>query len=224
MKKVCGKMLTFDAATDNPLFQWEKGTNRYRNKTTGRFISKEAVYTLTQKRIENVKQDLGQIAQLLLDNKITLRSWQEQTAEVLKILHTQEYLLGVGGQKALKKSDYLEIGRELKNQYDYLRNFAVELTQGTITRAQFKARVDLYAEAAKVSFFRGEKVAAIRVGYTHAKRLLGIAEHCSQCPQYAARGIVLIDEVIFPTQACDCGTRCHCRLQFLTLEEAIAGS
>ncbi|MEW5859795.1 MAG: hypothetical protein AB1861_20820 [Cyanobacteriota bacterium] len=216
-------MLTFDAATDNPAFNWEKNSNRYRNKETGRFISKEAVYTLTQKRIEYVKGDLGSVGQLLLDGKINLKTWQQQTAETLKILHTQQYLLGVGGQKALKKSDYLEIGRELKNQYQYLRKFAVDLTQGKMSPAQFNARLSMYGDAAKVSFFRGEKVAAGRAGFTHGRRSLTSGHiHCSDCPVYAARGIVPIDEVVMPSVACQCRTNCKCRVTYFTLQEAIA--
>jgi hypothetical protein len=214
-------MLTFDAATDNPAFKWEKNSNRYRNKETGRFISKEAVYALTQKRIEYVKGDLATVGQLLLDGKINLKTWQQQTAETLKILHTQQYLLGVGGQKALQKSDYLEIGRELKNQYQYLRNFAVDLTQGKMSPAQFNARLAMYADAAKVSYFSGEKVAAGRAGMPFAIRLLGAAEHCFSCPRIAARGVVPIEEVILPGRECECKSRCHCKLKYLSLEEAI---
>ena len=215
-------MIIIDAATENPAFKWEKNSNRYRNKETGRFISKEAVYTLTQKRIEYVKGDLGSVGQLLLDGKINLKAWQQQTAETLKILHTQQYLLGVGGQKALQKSDYLEVGRELKSQYQYLRNFAIDLTQGKMTPAQFSARLAMYADAAKVSFFRGEKVAAGRTGFTHGRRILGISEHCSDCPAITALGIVPIEELILPTQRCSCKIRCKCKIIYLTGEEAIA--
>lgn len=215
-------LLTFDAATDNPSFKWEKQTRRYRNKQTGRFISKEAVYALTASRIELAKSDLDTLGQLLLDGRISLKSWQQQTAETLKILHTQQYLLGVGGQKAIQKADYLEIGRELKNQYQYLRNFAVDLTQGTMTEAQFKARLKMYADAAKVSYFQGEKVAAARAGLPFAMRILGDAEHCISCPEIAARGVVPISKVVLPTRQCECRVKCRCKLRYLSLSEAIA--
>ncbi|ALF52255.1 hypothetical protein ACX27_04325 [Nostoc piscinale CENA21] len=208
-------LLSLDAATDNPNFKWEPQTRRYRNKLTGRFISKEAVYTLTSSRIELAKTDLNTLGQLLLDGKINLKSWQQQTAETLKILHTQQYLLGVGGQKAIQKNDYLEIGRELKNQYGYLRNFAIDLTQGTMTEAQFKSRVSMYADAAKVSYFQGEKVAATRAGFSHARRILGVAEHCSDCPAISSLGVVPISELILPTQRCSCRIRCKCRIEYL---------
>lgn len=211
-------MLTFDAATDNPEFNWEPQNRRYRNKQTGRFVSKEAVYTLTRKRIDLAKSDLSTLGNLLVEKKINLKVWQAETAETLKILHTQQYLLGVGGQKSIEKSDYLEIGRELKAQYAYLRNFAVELGLGKMTLGQFKARLEMYADATKVSYFRGEKTSAVRGGFTHGRRILSpVAEHCPECPSIAALGVVSISQLIMPTQACSCRVRCKCRIEFVNL-------
>jgi hypothetical protein len=152
---------------------------------------------------------------LLIDGKINLRTWQSTTAETLKTLHVQEYLLGVGGQGAIKKEDYLEIGRELKVQYQYLRNFAVELTQGKMTPAEALNRASMYGDAAKVSYFRGERTAAKNAGLTYGMRILGIAEHCTSCPAIAARGIVPIDELVMPTKECECMYRCKCRIKYL---------
>ncbi|MEH1789642.1 MAG: hypothetical protein V7L23_29830 [Nostoc sp.] len=168
---------------------------------------------------------MQQLGNLLLEGKITLRAWQEQFAESLKILHSQQYLLGVGGQSQIQKEDYLVLARELKNQYKYLRNFAVDLTKGVMSPAQFKIRAAMYAKAAKVSFFKGEKQAAKRSGLDGAYRILGKSDyHCPQCPQYAAKGVVPIDEVIYPTQQCDCRTGCLCNLVYVKLEDAIGST
>jgi hypothetical protein len=208
-------MLTFDAATDNPEYQYDPKLRRYRSKATGKFLRKEAIAFLTQGHIENVKSDLKTVSQLLIDEKINLKTWQTTTAETLKVLHVQEYLLGIGGQGAIKKEDYLEIGRELKIQYQYLRNFAVELTQGKMTPAEVLNRTSMYGDAAKVSFFRGEKTAAKRAGFSFGMRILGIAEHCPECLTYHARGIVPVDELIIPTQACSCMFKCKCSVKYL---------
>jgi hypothetical protein len=214
-------MLDF-AAIQNPAYQWEPQSRRYRDRLSGKFLSKQAIAQLTQLRIAQVTQDLQQLGNLLLDGKITLRAWQEQFAQSLKILHAQQYLLGVGGQSQIQKEDYLVLARELKNQYKYLRNFAVDLTKGVITPAQFRVRAGMYAKAAKISFFKGEGVAAKRSGLDGAYRVLGESDyHCQQCPQYAAMGTVPIDEVIYPTQKCDCRTSCLCSLIFARLEDVI---
>jgi hypothetical protein len=217
-----GKMLDFAVGTQNPLYQWEPKSRRYRDRTTGKFLSKSAIAQLTQLRIAQVTQDLHQLGDLLLTGKITLRAWQEQFAQSLKILHAQQYLLGVGGQSQIQKQDYLVLARELKNQYKYLRNFAVDLTRGVMSPAQFKVRAAMYAKAAKVSYFRGEKQAAKRSGLDGAYRVLGESDyHCPECPAIASLGVVPIDQIIFPTQQCSCRTGCLCKILYTKLADAI---
>lgn len=161
----------------------------------------------------------------LLNNKITLKTWQKQTAQLLKILHTQQYLLGVGGEAQIRQGDYEAIASELLAQYQYLQNFALNLTQGKVSPPQFKVRLGMYASATKVSFYRGEKEAARRSGLDGARRILGATDHhCAQCLEYAARGVVPIDELVFPTQECQCRTNCLCSLVYVRLEDVINNS
>lgn len=214
--------LDFATATQSPEYQWESVTRRYRSKETGRFLSPEVVKVLTLKRIELATTDLQTLGQLLLDGKISLKVWQQQTAESLKILHAQQYLLGVGGQSSIQKEDYLELGRELKNQYQYLRNFATDCTQGTMSVLQFKARLGMYALAAKVSYFAGERAAARRAGMTHGKRVLGVTDyHCADCLKYAGLGTVALVDLILPTQKCACRIQCRCAINYLSLEDTL---
>lgn len=208
--------LTFDAATDNPYFDYDIRTNRYRDLKTGRFLKKSTITALTEQRVELAKTDLSTIGNLLFDGKISLSTWQSETREVLKVLHAQQYLLGVGGKPQMQKSDYLNIGRELKNQYDYLANFAQELTEGKMTLQQAKARLQLYAESGKVSFYKGEQVANIRSGKGFARRILGMAVHCDECVEYFNRGVVPITELILPCQQCSCKNRCKCSVEYIS--------
>lgn len=211
----------FARSIEHPYFEWEPRTRRYRNKATGRFLSPQVVSVLTQQRIEQIKDDLQQVGDLLLTGKISLDTWQRQTAAILKILHAQQFLLAVGGASAIQKEDYLTIGRQLKSQYSYLRNFAVDCQSGTMTTAQFRARVNLYANSSKGSFFAGQRTAARKAGKTYGIRQLGDTKHCLECEQYAARGLTPIDETILPTEKCSCGANCACTVLFTTLEEAL---
>ncbi|MBD2492539.1 hypothetical protein [Aulosira sp. FACHB-615] len=202
-------------------YRWEPQSLRYRDTKTGRFLPQRAIASLIQLRISQVAQELQQLGDRLLSNQVTLKDWQLQTAQTLKILHTQQYMLGVGGDAQVQDSDLRAIAAELVNQYKYLQNFATDLTQERVSVAQFKVRLGMYASAAKVSYFRGEKEAAKRSGFNGAMRVLGDAEHCEDCPRYAALGAVPIDEVIYPTQECACRINCKCSLLWVKLEDAI---
>jgi hypothetical protein len=83
----------------------------------------------------------------------------------------------------------------------------------------------MYASAAKISYYRGEKEAARKSGLDGARRILGTTDHhCPQCLEYAARGTVPIDEVVFPTQQCQCKTNCLCSLVYVRLTDIINNS
>jgi hypothetical protein len=84
-----------------------------------------------------------------------------------------------------------------------------------MTRKQAEARIDLYAESGKVSYFKGEKTAASRAGKSFARRILGLAVHCEECLEYFDRGIVPLSELILPMQECSCRVRCKCSVEYL---------
>jgi hypothetical protein len=46
------------------------------------------------------------------------------------------------------------------------------------------------------------------------RKLDAQAQHCEDCMQYAARGVVPIGSVPLPGQRCACGSRCRCRVEY----------
>lgn len=201
-------------------YKWESSVRRYRDRTTGRFLSRKAVSDLTTLRISQVTQDLHKLGDSLLSNEITLKQWQEQFANQLKILHTQQFLLGVGGDSQIVDDDFKTISDKLINQYEYLQNFATDLTLGKVSPAQFKNRTRMYATASKISFFAGEIAAARNSGFNAASRVLADSEHCQDCINYAALGAVKLEDVILPKTFCKCRVQCLCNLVFSKIELA----
>lgn len=210
------------AATDNPEFLWDAKTGRYRYRDTKKFVSAEAVAALTQKRILAAQTDFQQLGQLLIDGKISLLTWQTETAGALKILRSQQYLLGVGGLARMMVADRLGIARQLKEQYAYLREFATTLRDEGMSRAQFFNRLGMYAESTASSYHAGQQSAARAQGYTHSRRQLGATDqHCQDCVRYAAADVQPIGDLPLPKEQCACGSRCRCSLLYLKLTEVI---
>jgi|LakMenEpi03Aug12_release.lakeMendotaPanAssembly.Ray.scaffolds.fasta_scaffold188378_2 hypothetical protein len=195
-------------------YKWESSVRRYRDRSTGRFLSRKTVADLTLLRIKQVTEDLQKLGDSLITGESTLRQWQQQFAESLKILHTQQFLLGVGGDSQIKDRDYKTISDILFEQYQYLQNFATELTQGKVSQPQFRNRVNLYAKASQISFYAGEVQAAKNSGFNAATRILADAEHCQDCLNYAALGAVRLENVILPKTKCACMVNCLCSLTF----------
>jgi hypothetical protein len=199
-------------------YKWESSVRRYRDRSSGRFLSRKTVADLTTLQITQVTQDLYKLGESLLSNEISLKQWQEQFANQLKILHTQQFLLGVGGDSQIVDDDFKTISDKLINQYEYLQNFATDLTLGKVSPAQFKNRTRMYATASKISFFAGEIAAARNSGFNAASRVLADSEHCQDCIKYAALGAVKLEDVILPKTFCLCLTECKCTLLFSKTE------
>lgn len=207
---------------DGREFTYDKRLNRFRYKDSGRLAPQSAVEALTRKRIDTIKQDLGTLNDLLVQRKLSLESWQQATAQTLKELHIENLLLGKGGLGNTTNLDYLAVGRQLKEEYRYLRGVADDLTQGKMTEAQFKARMDLYANKSRVSFEAGKQQARIESGLKSMRRHRGKTERsCADCVAYAAQGWQLIGSLPLPTVACKCGPNCDCWVEYSELSPDI---
>ena len=195
-------------------FTFDPITQRYRYKDSGKFVGKEAIRNLTQKAINQVTQDINVIADLLIQRKITIATWEETTAKALKNLYTWNFTLGAGGINNLGSREYGVLGAELKRQYQHLRNFAEELRQGKITEAQFRSRVQMYVQGARNTFERGRTEAHSKSGYRWEKRKRTKTDSCPECISYEARSWQPINTLPNPGMECRCRARCGCFKEF----------
>lgn len=201
-------------------FLWDAKSQRYRYADTKRFLSREAMLSLSRRQIEATQNDVGVIAQLLIDRKISLRTWQEQTAYTLKLLHLRQSILARGGVEQMKSGDYLEVARTLKSEYGYLRQLTQDVRDGKLTAAQFKARVGMYSAKSRFSFDKAEQALKKKIGYQYMRRFLGATDkHCSDCIYYFGLGLRRIGELPMPTESCRCRSRCKCTVRYYREEE-----
>jgi hypothetical protein len=218
-------------ATDIPSFRWDNKINRYRYNDTGRLLSPVAANAITQRRTDAATAEIRGLGESLIGGKISLEDWQRQTAVALKSLSIGQLELSRGGKRYTYGNDYLAVGRALKDQYRYLRQFAIDLnrgysvrkdgTQQEMTEARFKARLDMYAEkAAKLSTEIGKQANAFKDSKAYMQRHLGATDrHCAECLLYASQGIRPIGTLPLPTEACTCRSRCKCYVEYFDSSE-----
>lgn len=210
-------MLTLDALqTFSPEFIWDEKARRYKYAGTNRYLSREAMLNLTARQITQTKQDLATLGNLLTGGKISLATWQEETAKTLKSLHLRQAILARGGVDRMTANDYLQVGRTLKEEYGYLRNFAADTTTGQMSTAQFRDRLSMYADKSRVSYELANRQNHIDQGYVMMERTLGATDrHCGDCLRYAAAGPQPIGWLPMPTQGCVCRARCKCSVRYI---------
>lgn len=202
-------------------FKWDGSAQRYRNKTTGKFVKNSTILDLIEGNIQSKSNRMLESFNDLSQGKITLAEYQRENMEILKYLHTQQYLVAKGGFRTTTPEDYLAIARELKDtHYPALRKFANELREGNLTEAQARARIRNFAKASETMADFGQKSSAKQNGFTWGRRYLSAVEHCQDCPIYAAMGAVPIDNLILPGRHCECRFNCKCYVRYFKSKEA----
>lgn len=224
--------LDFDEADE---FYFDKATGRFRFRSgagKGQFAPRTAVLALTRANINARSAELIDLGDSLSNGDISLLDFQLSAAKLLKRIHVQSAILGANGVDQMTSQDWLRVARTLKTQFydgkdpDTGKRFGLtwlanDIKQGTVTPAQLRYRLNLYAQSGNLSYWNQYRVSEKRAGKLYAIRNLGQAEHCQACEAYAALPPQSIDIIILPTQKCQCRAACKCEIVTLTLQEAI---
>lgn len=190
-------------------------TGRYRG-ASGRFLSKKAMDALVDGKINQLSKQLRDYTKRLANGSITIDQWQGSVREAIKMSHIQAAIIGGGGKDRLTSSDWGRIGQRLRAEYNYLQNFASEILAERISVPMALARIGLYAESVRGSYWEGNTIRREREGYSLMRRILDSqAKHCEDCLRYARAGIVPIGSLPLPGQRCECRARCKCSVEYL---------
>ena len=215
-------MLVLDAL---PEITFDPRSRRWRYRDTKAFATMDAVRTQAQRYANQEKAALVKVGKALSDGKINLKDFQKQAAVALKHIQLADMIRGLDKQTNLTPEKFLIVARNLKQQYHSgkdpltgdrfgLKYLAQDIAAGKVSPAQLANRLSMFGESGKLTYWGTKTDTAKSQGVTQARRVLGAAEHCPQCPEYAKKGWVALDELIFPSQACECRSRCRCSLEY----------
>jgi hypothetical protein len=198
-------------------FSWNPSNQRYRftsGASAGQFASRAQVEALTEKYISQSKDKISDLADLLIDNRISTKVFETAVAAQLKEAHINSYALGKGGVGQLTQRDYGIMGAELKKEYQYLRNFAQEIKQNNLSPDQIRARLAMYADALHGSRELGKLEGHRSAGYVWERRSLHSSESCTDCIRYQGQGWMPLGVLPNPGDRCRCRSRCRCSKSF----------
>lgn len=199
---------------DQSSWRYDPISGRYRG-ANGRFLSQRAVEALVDGRINKLAAALRRYTDMLSRGDITLDQWQSSAREALKLTHVQAAIIGNGGKDTMVQADWGRIGQRLRVEYAYLQGFARDLLDGRVSSAMALARIGLYAQAVRGSYWEGATIRQGKQGYSLMRRILDSqAKHCQDCLDYAARGMVPIGSLPLPGQRCACRSNCKCSVKY----------
>jgi len=195
-------------------WSYDRGTGRFRDDK-GRFLSQASVEKLVDARIDKLESSLKRFTRMLGDGNITLDQWEASVREAIKGAHIQAAIVGYGGKDQMGASEYGRIGQRLRSEYAYLQGFALDLLEQRISFPMALARIGLYAQSVRGSYWQGTELRKQEQGFSLMRRILDPqAQHCEDCLGFAAQGIVPIGSVPLPGQRCACRARCRCRVEY----------
>lgn len=195
-------------------YTYDPRTRRYRDVTSGQFVTAKAVRGAVDVIIDAETINVRDIAQRLIDGQINLAEWQIQTTALLKTLHVAMGIAANGGLENTSNADLGFIGSLIKKQYEFLRNFAKDIKQGRqALDGTLLARAELYTQSTRATFEDVIARAARNGGSTQERSLLGSADHCSDCVSEAAKGWSPIGSLI-PIGQRQCLANCRCSMSY----------
>lgn len=168
----------------------------------------------------------------LATGRMTLKDFQRRAGRIVADINAASFALGAGGWKNMNRQarqrleeliqTQLYAGHDARTGQRYgLRLLAQDAQRGKVSEAQLIHRLRMFAQSGKRAYFEGQRFAHLDSSTPYGYRVLGDAEHCTQCPEYAALPPQRADQLIMPTERCDCLNHCQCRIVWVTLEEAI---
>jgi len=203
-------------------WSYDERTGRYRDER-GRFLSQSAVEAIVDSRIERLDATLRRITGMMASGNITLEQWQASVREAIKAAHIQAAIIGNGGRGRMGPAEYGRVGQRLGQEYRYLQNFAGDLLAGRISAPMALARISLYSQSVRGSFWQGTEMRRQQQGFSLMRRILDPqAQHCQDCIGFAAQGIVSLGTLPLPGQRCACRSRCKCRVVYYRQQAPVA--
>lgn len=189
-------------------YTWNPKVNQYVD-SRGRFVARTDVKAALEDVIDAARSDIRAASVELQEGRIEVGDWFFRMAPAIKTINVASAALAVGGTHGLTASVLGSTGVRIKDQYQYLRDFARELENGLPLDGSFLNRAGLYADSGRPTYEAMLRRLDIDAGFVFERRNLGRSEHCDQCVYEASLGWQP-SGVLLPIGECTCLNLCHC--------------
>lgn len=136
-------------------WSFDRSAHRYRDASTGRFVSEAHVTIARDTFLLDQQQQYRAYTAQLASGDLSVQEWTRGMRDNIKTSFLAEYELGKGGRHTMTPKDFGTVGRQLRDQYGYLQKFAEEVSAGRLSDAQAQARSAQYASSSVQAHARG---------------------------------------------------------------------
>lgn len=193
------------------LYTYGNRSQRWRDNRSGQFVSFDRVDREMARHTDATFVALDNMTNALYAGQLSLSQWQLAVAQLLKEAHLAQAMFAAGGKANMGPREWGRVGRMLRDEYQYLAKFAIDIAAGKVSLAQALVRVRLYGRATRATYWNE---------WTRRREgevwwVLGIAEHCPDCVTLAENSPYTMKSLPTVPAAGDteCKRNCKCRLE-----------
>jgi len=180
-----------------PQYLWNERAAQYTSRKTGRFVSRQIIRGQLDKVIDASSQVMRAISQQLSDGDIGLAEWQLEMMQQIKTTHLAGGAMQRGGWQQMTQADFGRVGRIVRNEYAFLRDFAAQIASGeqkldgTLVR-----RSGLYGQQGRPTYLTFWDSTVAQRGFDEERSILQPAEHCTECISEDAKDFQPLGQMI----------------------------
>lgn len=193
-------------------WRFDASTGRYRDLDSGKFASEARIRSAIDKVADAAASRIADATARMRAGDLKLADWQREVMHVIKVSHVATGVVAHGGRAQMDQAAWGFIGRRIRTEYAYLRDFANAIEAGSLPiDGRLDARARLYGQAARVMFesmrARDDKAR----GFDQERNILHAAESCGECKSLSALGWVDLGTLV-PIGSRTCRANCRCTI------------
>lgn len=217
-------------AVQAPGYTYDRTAGRYRNATTGRYVSFEQIYSLIDHLGTGRLEVMERLTHEMHAGTISPAAWLLSMQHELVRAHLHASALGAGGWQQLTAQDYQRVDRSLRQELVRMEAFGRDIRAGrVVSEAQLRNRLGMYLGTARTHYFHAMRPPNPQPGQvTLERRMLGDADHCSLCVYLAMLGWQPVGTLPVPGESVawweddQCLSNCQCEMFRATMDEGEA--
>lgn len=195
-------------------YRWSESAGRFTDAKTGRYVADSVVRRVVGQMADHASERLAAASQRILAGEMSLAAWQLEAMQAIKLSQVSAVVIAHGGAAAMTPSRYLEAARAIKAHYQYLRDFAEQISDGRQPlNGSLTARARQYGQGARAQFERIRGRGQQRRGYQSERNVIHSGETCSGCRAESARGWVPVGGLV-PVGSRTCRGNCRCSISY----------
>lgn len=196
------------------LYGFDNASQRFRDLSTGRYISERQVRDFVDNIADAASQQLGTLSAQYCSGQITMTVWQAESRAVIKASQIASALAAYGGRGQMTPARWGLVGQQIRTQYAYLSRFADDVLSGRQRlNGRMDARARQYGQGARSLYENIRRRESAAAGLRYERNIRHAVESCGQCVNQSSLGWVPLGTLV-PVGQRTCRSMCRCTLAY----------